>query len=242
MCTVSFIPVRDSFFITTNRDEKNSRKKAIPPVAYFINNQKLFFPKDADAGGTWIAMKENGDAAVLLNGAFICHRPEPAYRQSRGIVLLEIFSTPGSCLSFNKINLENIEPFTLILFENKSLYEFRWDGHEKYSKQLPLLPHTWFSATLYDGIAVKKKEELFISFIATNPLPSRDDIMQFYQDANGSGNLNEQLMINGEIYSTQSITIISILKDCCSMHYTDIKNNCSSELTTDMHQTLFTIE
>jgi uncharacterized protein with NRDE domain len=57
------------------------------------NGQKLFFPKDTDAGGTWIVMKENGDAAVLLNGAFINHTAEPPYRLSRGIILLDIFST-----------------------------------------------------------------------------------------------------------------------------------------------------
>ena len=100
------------------------------------NGQKLFFPKDADAGGTWIVMKENGDAAVLLNGAFICHTAEPPYRLSRGIILLDIISTEKPSVTFAKINLQDIEPFTLVLLENNCLYEFMWDGSEKFCKQL----------------------------------------------------------------------------------------------------------
>jgi len=84
MCTVSFIPVGGKLFISSNRDEKRSRKIALPPAQYEYNELKFVFPKDADAGGTWIAVKENGDAAVLLNGAFINHIAEPPYRKSRG--------------------------------------------------------------------------------------------------------------------------------------------------------------
>jgi uncharacterized protein with NRDE domain len=144
MCTVSFIPVRDSFILTSNRDEKTTRKDAIRPRMSFYKGQKLFYPKDGDAGGSWIVMKESGDAAVLLNGAFICHRSEPPYRSSRGIILLDIISTERPSLTFTKINLQDIEPFTLILLENNCLYEARWDGAEKYCKQLSInRAHIW---------------------------------------------------------------------------------------------------
>ena len=73
MCTVSFIPVRDTFYLTSNRDEKRTRKKANPPIAYTVAGARMIFPRDGEAGGTWIVLKENGDAAVLLNGAFLHH-------------------------------------------------------------------------------------------------------------------------------------------------------------------------
>ena len=73
MCTVTFIPTGDKYFITSNRDEKNTRKFAIPPSAYEFESGKIFFPKDGDRGGSWIAIHENGNAAVLLNGAFEKH-------------------------------------------------------------------------------------------------------------------------------------------------------------------------
>src|SRR4026207_1041633 len=147
MCTVSFIPVKDKYIITSNRDEKLCRKIAVMPGMFEYNGQKLFFPKDTDAGGTWIVMKENGDAAVLLNGAFICHNAEPPYRLSRGIILLDIFSTEKPSVIFTKIDLRDIEPFTLVLLENNCLYEFIWDGTEKYCKQLSInRAYIWSSA------------------------------------------------------------------------------------------------
>jgi hypothetical protein len=35
-----------------------------------LSMQRITYPKDADAGGTWIAKHENGNAVVLLNGGF----------------------------------------------------------------------------------------------------------------------------------------------------------------------------
>ena len=66
MCTVSFIPSKDKIFITSNRDEKNTRARAFAPGIEHHNGYKMVYPRDADKGGTWISMKDNGDAAVLL--------------------------------------------------------------------------------------------------------------------------------------------------------------------------------
>ena len=103
MCTVSLIPGRESFFLTSNRDEKKIRRQAIPPAIYQYKGARLLYPRDADADGTWIAINQNGNAAVLLNGAFVKHKPRPPYNRSRGLVLLDIIavlsnknSTPAS--------------------------------------------------------------------------------------------------------------------------------------------------
>jgi hypothetical protein len=47
MCTVSFIPIKDKYFITSNRDEKYTRKKALSPALYNYDGHKMIFPKDA---------------------------------------------------------------------------------------------------------------------------------------------------------------------------------------------------
>ena len=52
MCTVSFIPVKGKFFITSNRDEKLARKNAVVPRMFVYNGQKLFFVREAGAGGS----------------------------------------------------------------------------------------------------------------------------------------------------------------------------------------------
>lgn len=243
MCTVTFIPVKDSFFITSNRDEKLNRKTAVSPAMIEHNGHKLFFPKDADAGGTWIVMKENGDAAVLLNGAFICHKAEPPYRLSRGIIILDIISTERPSYTFTKINLQDIEPFTLVLLENNCLYEFRWDGTEKYCKQLNAgRPYMWSSATLYDGFAIKKREQWFASFLNNHPTPTQQDILHFHHFTDDGDKQNGLLMTRDGIYSTVSITSIFLTKDRGCVKYIDIKEKTSGEIKIELMHSSNTIE
>lgn len=224
MCTVSFIPVRDSYFITSNRDEKLTRKRAIAPVAYKQDDNYLIYPKDADAGGSWIAMKENGDCAVLLNGAFLPHVSRPPYGRSRGLVLLDIINDLRPSQRLVKFRLENIEPFTLILIEGGSLYEFRWDGQEKYCKQLaPHRPYIWSSATLYDGLVIKKRENWFARFLNSNPHPTQRDILNFHRFTGDGDAANDLLMSRDNKYSTVSITSIHLTADRGSMKYLDVQ-------------------
>ena len=235
MCTVSFVPVREKFIITSNRDEKTSRKNALRPRPSLHNGQKLFFPKDGDAGGTWIVMKENGDAAVLLNGAFICHNAEPPYKLSRGIILLDIVATERPSIAFTKTNLQDIEPFTLVLLENNCLYEFRWDGSERYCRQLSInRAYIWSSATLYDGFVVKKREQWFASFLNNHPTPTQQDIINFHRFTGDGDKTNDLLMTRDGKYSTVSITSILLTKDRGSMQYLDIKKEIHSELNIEL--------
>jgi len=239
MCTVSFIPVRDNFVITSNRDEKTIRKNAIRPGLSIYNGRKLFYPKDGDAGGTWIVMKENGDAAVLLNGAFICHTAEPPYRLSRGIILLDIISTERPSLTFTKIDLKDIEPFTLIILENNCLYEFRWDGTEKYCKQLSInRGYIWSSFTLYDGFAVKKREQWFASFLNNYPTPTQQDVINFHRFTGDGDKQNDLMMTRDGMYRTVSITSILLTKDRASMKYLDIKKENKSEVNIELSNSL----
>lgn len=231
MCTVTFIPARGNFFITSNRDEKNNRKKAIGPALYKHNGCNLIFPKDAAAGGTWVAMKENGDAAVLLNGAFICHTPQPPYRRSRGLIFLEVFATERPSRTFSKTDLSGIEPFTIILFEKSCLYEFRWDGNERYCRQLPTnRPHIWSSATLYDGLVARKREHWFAVFLNSNPQPTQQDILNFHRFSGDGDSHTDLLMERDGIYSTVSITGILLNEDRGVMKYLDIKDNSNHEI------------
>jgi hypothetical protein len=226
MCTVSFIPVKENIFITSNRDEKSSRKKAIPPAYYIHNGWKLLFPKDKDAGGTWIALKENGDAAVLLNGAFLSHHSQPPYRESRGQIFLQVLATKYPSRSFSTIDLSGIEPFTLILFEKACLYQFRWDGNEKYCKQLSATrPHIWSSATLYDGLIIKKREQWFAAFLNRNATPTQQDILNFHRFSGDGDSKNDLLMNRDNLYLTVSITGIHLTPDRGSIKYLDLEEN-----------------
>src|SRR5688500_10833072 len=93
MCTVTFIPSKQGMFLTSNRDEKNLRASAVYPAVYEFSSGKTIFPKDADAGGTWIAVHQNGNAIVLLNGGLFKHIPAPPYRKSRGLIVLDLIDS-----------------------------------------------------------------------------------------------------------------------------------------------------
>jgi uncharacterized protein with NRDE domain len=228
MCTVTFIPVNKRYYITSNRDEKNARRQAIPPQEYVHNNITLIYPKDTEAAGTWIAMKDNGDAAVLLNGALKKHVAAPPYRKSRGLVLLDIFEADAPITQFTRTNLNNIEPFTLVLFIENELYECRWDGNKKYGKQLLAeVPHIWSSSTLYDEEAVMKREHWFEEWLNNNATPAADDILNFHRFAGDGNAFNDLQMSRDDVYSTVSITGIEITRNKMAMRYLDIKNDLS---------------
>jgi len=230
MCTVTYIPTKDKYFISSNRDEKYSRKQATVPVVYEINQKKLVFPKDGDAGGSWIALHENGNAAVLLNGAFEKHISVPPYRKSRGKIFLNVIADKRPVRYFHKLDLEQIEPFTLILMEEDCLYECRWDGHEKHYQQLKKhRPYIWSSATLYEKDTMEKREQWFAAFLNRNPHPTQKDILEFHQFT-GDGDRNNDLLMEREgIYTTVSITSMLLTSDRGSMKYLDLKNKRLTE-------------
>lgn len=233
MCTVTFLTVNNRFHITSNRDEKMLRKNAVHPAAYKHDNILLTYPKDADAGGTWIAMKDNGDAAVLLNGAFKSHGAKPPYRKSRGLIFLDIFSSDSSLKTFNFIPLHNIEPFTIIIFENKNLFECRWDGNKKYQQQLDInKPYIWSSATLYSAEVIQRREEWFNKWLLENPSPSQEDILAFHQFGGEGDAHNDFLMNRNNIMLTVSVTGIELNANSASMHYLDLKQKTKSKIQT----------
>lgn len=92
MCTITFLPLSDNqFIITSNRDESIFRPPALFPTFQKIGNYSVFFPKDLQAGGTWIAAAENKRIVCLMNGAFKPYLSSPLYRKSRGLILLDNF-------------------------------------------------------------------------------------------------------------------------------------------------------
>lgn len=239
MCTVTYIPCREKYFITSNRDEKYSRSAAIAPVVYEINQRKMIFPKDADAGGSWIALDENGNTAVLLNGAFEKHEPTPPYKESRGLVFLTIIASPTPILQFQQMDLSGIEPFTIIILDKHHLYECRWNGNSKHRKQLKKhQPYIWSSVTLYDSDTIKKREKWFADFLKRHEEPTQKDILEFHQFAGDGDADNDLLMERDGMYSTVSITNILLTSDRASMKYIDIKNKHATERKIELVNTM----
>ena len=226
MCTVTYIPTKEHIFFTSNRDEKNWRTDALAPGIYKFRSGRLMFPKDGDAGGTWIAAHENGNIIIFLNGALRAHIPTPPYRKSRGLVLLDILDSDSPYDSFLGMDLFDIEPFTAIIRDHNGLTECRWDGSVRhYNKINPTVPHIWSSVTLYDEDTIFKRKKWFDDWIAENNNPSGNDILHFHQFT-GDGDSHNDLMMNrnGKVF-TVSITSIEVNGRGLNMSYLDLKND-----------------
>ena len=236
MCTVSFIPLADAVHITSNRDEKSTRLPAYPPATYHAGTGLTAFPRDADAGGSWIAMHERARAVVLLNGAFMSHQPSPPYRRSRGLILLDLIAEDDPAGHFSEFDLVGIEPFTTIIWANEKLFECRWDGAGKHIHEPdPSLPRIWSSSTLYDPSVTRKRESWFRDWIGRDPQPSVDDIIRFHRSAGDGDPHNDLLMDRDGQLCTVSITAITIHRDAGSMTYHDLRRGTIHDVHLDFN-------
>lgn len=226
MCTVTFIASDGKFYLTSNRDEKTTRLPAIPPDHYTSKNSNLLYPKDAQAGGTWVALKDNGDTAVLLNGGLYPHQHQPPYKKSRGLVLIDILQNEQPYHCFQLYDCCQIEPFTLILFCNLVLYECRWDGKQKHVKELDIWePHIWSSVTLYSPEIIAKRKQWFDDWKRKTSKPEQSEIFQFHRFTGEGDSANDLFMNRNNETRTVSITSIIIDKGECEMQYWDALND-----------------
>ncbi len=230
MCTVTFIPTNEGFYFTSSRDEKASRT-TIPPKTYNVGGIDLVFPKDKLAGGTWIASNPIGKTACLLNGAFINHQKAKQYDRSRGLILLESFNyvtTPEFC---DAVQLNNVEPFTLLTLDYEvgtlnSFYELRWDGENKHLKKLS---HTdnqiWSSATLYAPAVQETRQSVFKTWIQKHNDFEDKMILNFHNRKHGL-NTNEDILMKGKgDLRTLSISQIHVQQNKAVFNYFDIEKN-----------------
>jgi len=226
MCTVSFVATNGKTIITSNRDEKVIRPNALEPINYFINNKNIIFPKDPKAGGTWFAVDESGTILVLLNGANEKHTVKLPYRKSRGLIVLDMISSLSPKDFWQEINLDNIEPFTLVLFQEKELYQLRWNGIDKESIALDTTKnHVWSSVTLYPKEVREDRTDWFHSFLDSNAILCETEMLYFHRHTE-KGNTENGLVINrNDELKTLSITqSVTEMNKVAILHYDLIAN------------------
>ena len=223
MCTVSFVATNDKIIITSNRDEKTVRPSAIPPNNYIVNEKKLVFPKDPKAGGTWFAANDDGTILVLLNGADEKHEVKLPYRKSRGLIVLDMISSLSPKDFWTEIDLENIEPFTLVLFQNNALFQLRWNGSEK---EIILLDsnqnHIWSSSTLYPATIREKRANWFRAFMNQNPEITGSKMHDFHRYTEAGNDQNGLVINRNDALKTLSITQVVIEKNKVVMLHYDL--------------------
>ena len=151
MCTVSFVPKSNGFYLAMNRDEKRTRLTALPPAITDIDNHRAVFPHEP-SGGTWIAANDAGVCLALINWHRIERKPRRS-ALSRGRVVKALAgksSTEEIAAGLAGLPLKQLRPFRLITIvpSDKSLTEWRWNLEWLSARQHPWEARHWFSSGL----------------------------------------------------------------------------------------------
>lgn len=232
MCTVSFFPLNETdFILTSNRDEAPDRTPLAPEI-YAIEHTKTLFPKDKNAGGTWIGASEKNRVLCILNGGFSFHKRKEKYRISRGLIVKELLVCDGLITTIEHMEFQDIEPFTLILIDwNSKLkcYELVWDGEKKHLTVLTNKPHIWSSSSLYSEQMKIERRHWFKTFNKDANLSSKS-ILEFHKTA-GKGNLDYGVIMDRGFVKTTSITQIKKEQNQVQMQFIDLIHNSKSVKT-----------
>ena len=236
MCTVSHLPLPgEGFIITSTRDEKTIRKPALPPEKYTIHGQEIYFPRDTDAGGSWIASSPGGHTLCLLNGGFVVHEPRPPYRKSRGLVLLDFFLYNDVTGFRDSYDFNGIEPFTMLVRfypgtasdgADQTFDELRWDGDTLHHTALnPETPAIWSSVTLYTSEVIRQRNKWFEKWLKEKPEFAIGSIVNFHKTA-GTGNIHNDILMNrDDVVKTVSITSLIRSPHHHEFYYEDVVEN-----------------
>lgn len=225
MCTVTYVPLSNGFCITSNRDEQIARPAAIPPKEYEIASHKITFPKDPKAGGTWFAQSDKA-TIVLLNGAQEKHIPKANYRKSRGLIVLDLIATPTILDAWQKIDLQGIEPFTIVAYEADTLYQLQWDETDKRSLKLDnTKAHIWSSSTLYSKAIREQRAQWFNDFLKKNPTLSAAKLLHFHQFTENENNEFGLQINRNDFLKTVSITQAVCVTGTTNLNYIDLLAN-----------------
>ena len=238
MCTVSLIYTKDAnFFLTSNRDEAPNRE-AIHPQFYTHQNVDMCFPMDKQSKGTWVGISNQNRVVCLLNGGFEIHQRKTSYRLSRGVIVKNVLAL-NSIEDLEKVNLEDIEPFTMVIADwNNALIfkELVFDGEKAHIKNLELSNHIWSSSTLYNSYQKAERQRWFSDFKNENDLTPQT-LLRFHKTA-GLEHEAFGVIMNRDHVKTTSITQIIKEDDVMSVSFSDLNTNKNTKLKFETYATL----
>lgn len=142
MCTVSWSPLRSpapgGYLLYFNRDERRTRLAGLPPRVETEAGVRFLAPRDAEAGGTWVAVNEFGLTVGLLNlYQAQAALPPPQGKTSRGLLVRSLAPAAGAAAAealLARHALERFQPFTLVVAEpgrgggDAVVRAYDWDG------------------------------------------------------------------------------------------------------------------
>ena len=202
MCTITYIPIKNGYIVTQNRDESPLREKAIFPIRKNINNQPILYPKDPEGSGSWFVSAKSGLTICVMNAVYHHDKTSADFKHSRGLV-------PMHFLEFNSIEnfVENyafkgIQGFTLIVCSKEKVDKIHWDENSVAHSSFEPKPMIFQSNPLYNPDQKAKRKAWFEDWLDKN---NAANILNFHQEQK-QDNLAESILMDRQIVRTVSIT------------------------------------
>lgn len=231
MCTLTYIPLNNGYIFTHNRDERMDRPTSRDIQQKVLKDQTVFYPKDLEANGSWIAYSDKNVAACLLNGGDRSYKRKSSYRKSRGLVVLESFEYGSPKEFYDNYDFSDIETFTLIIKSGDSLSAIVQDEDGTAFKELnPKRPGIWSSTTLYTKSVRDKREQWFANWLKADPDFAPDAIKSFHQSAGEGDGENDLVMSRWGILKTVSISQIANFSKDSKMRYWDFVGEAEDQI------------
>jgi len=160
MCTVTFVPKADGFFLAMNRDDAYSRAQTNPPEVHTIGSSRALFPAEIN-GGTWIAANESGLSFCLLNWDRPASGPKTRSRGEVIPALVQAASLEQVAGLLSSLPSEGLHPFRLIAFSlpDQAINEFRVHTSPE-TIDFPWEYRHWFSSGIGDDEAAKHRQKI----------------------------------------------------------------------------------
>lgn len=178
MCTLSIVPygpdAREHCRLVFNRDERRTRGLALPPAWHDAGPRRAVFPRDADAGGTWVGLNDCGLVAMLLNRTDDASRASLSSRadyQSRGAIVPQVLAArdlAGALSLARRLSRGRFRPFRLVLLRGRGVVVISAslrDFDETCSELT--VPLMLTSSSLGDALVEQPRRRLFIRMMRT---------------------------------------------------------------------------
>jgi hypothetical protein len=174
MCTVTFVPRQNGYYLGMNRDEKLTRADGLPPSWRTVNGYVVLCPSEP-SGGTWIALNDSGACLALINWYSVAKRVErrPVSRGDvvKAVGAVESAEAISACL--NELPLNRINPFRLIgIFPaSGEVLEWRWNLDRLVRKEAPWRTQQWISSGFDEPAAQLARGKAFRRALRRESVP-----------------------------------------------------------------------
>lgn len=153
----------DGYELFCNRDERRTRLPALPPQLQQRAGVRFITPRDADAGGSWIAVNEFGLSLCLLNDYSTPQPPPLVNPISRGLLLISLTNHTAPieiARALWRIDLTSYRPFLLLILSRQSTpLLLKWDGTNITGDVHPQMPVT--TSSFETAHVIRARQEHF---------------------------------------------------------------------------------